>query len=345
MGFIEQIVPYIQKYAPQYGISICSPIVAQAILESASGTSELARNAHNYFGLKYRAGRCPTACGIYRKIGSEQNADGSYLSSSMNWMRFPDMESGVRGYFDFTNISNYANLKGVTDPQIYLENIKQDGYATSIRYVDNVMAVVRKYDLTQYDTWDKPRQSTKGERQMIINIHAGHNPDGKIACGAVGLIKESTEARIVKDKVIDRLRTQGHTVYDCTVNDGTSQNNVLSRIVQKCNARPADLDISIHFNSGAKDKGGNGRTTGTEIYVYSSTSKAKPYAQRIVNAIAALGFKNRGVKVSPSLYVLKKTKSPALLIECCFVDDRDDVALYRADQMADAIVKGITGRI
>ena len=27
---------------------------------------------------------------------------------------------------------------------------------------------------------------------MKINVHAGHNPDGKIACGAVGLIKEST---------------------------------------------------------------------------------------------------------------------------------------------------------
>ena len=34
---------------------------------------------------------------------------------------------------------------------------------------------------------------------MKFNIHAGHNPDGKIACGAIGLIKESTEARKVKD--------------------------------------------------------------------------------------------------------------------------------------------------
>ena len=41
---------------------------------------------------------------------------------------------------------------------------------------------------------------------MKINVHAGHNPDGKIACGAVGLIKESTEARKVKKEVIRRLR-------------------------------------------------------------------------------------------------------------------------------------------
>ena len=178
---------------------------------------------------------------------------------------------------------------------------------------------------------------------MKINIHAGHNPDGKTACGAVGLIKESTEARNVKNKVISMLKSQGHTVYDCTCENGTSQNDVLKKIVAKCNENTVDLDISIHFNSGANDKAGNGATTGTEVFVYSTTSKAKSYAQNIVNAIVALGFKNRGVKYSTSLYVLKNTKSPALLIECCFVDDKDDAGLYNVDKMAAAIVKGITG--
>ena len=40
---------------------------------------------------------------------------------------------------------------------------------------------------------------------MVINVHAGHNPDGKTACGAVGLIKESTENRKVKELVIRYL--------------------------------------------------------------------------------------------------------------------------------------------
>ena len=75
---------------------------------------------------------------------------------------------------------------------------------------------------------------------MIINVHAGHNPDGKVACGAVGVIKESTEARKVKDEVIRLLKAAGHTVYDCTVNDGTSANDVLVKIVKKCNTHKAD---------------------------------------------------------------------------------------------------------
>ncbi|MDE7436654.1 MAG: N-acetylmuramoyl-L-alanine amidase [Lachnospiraceae bacterium] len=178
---------------------------------------------------------------------------------------------------------------------------------------------------------------------MIINIHAGHNPDGKVACGAVGLLKESTEARKIKDEVIRQLQALGHTVYDCTVSDGTSQNDVLQKIVAKCNAHTVDLDVSIHLNAGAGDKTGNGKTTGTEVYVYDHKSKAQDVAKRVCEKIAAMGYKNRGVKLRPELYVLNKTKAPAMLVECCFVDDADDVALYDAGRMAKAIAEGITG--
>lgn len=149
--FIEKIAGYVLKYAASYGVCVHSPIIAQAILESAYGTSELAVNAHNYFGLKYRKGRCKTCVGVYHKVGSEQNADGSYTSAAMQWCQFEDMEKGVIGYFDFTNILAYSNLKGVTDPRQYLENIKADGYATSLKYVDNLMSVIEKWDLTRYD--------------------------------------------------------------------------------------------------------------------------------------------------------------------------------------------------
>ncbi len=156
--FIASIATIVAKYAGGYGIKVHSPIIAQAIMESGSGTSELAVNACNYFGLKYRQERCKTCTGIYEKVGSEQKTNGSYESSMMQWCKFPDMESGVIGYFDFINIKNYNAVKGETDPKAYLEKIKAAGYATSLKYVENLMAVIEKYNLTQYDK--------KGETNM-----------------------------------------------------------------------------------------------------------------------------------------------------------------------------------
>lgn len=177
---------------------------------------------------------------------------------------------------------------------------------------------------------------------MKVNVHAGHNPDGKIACGAVGLTKESTEARNVAKYVIKYLKKAGDTVYDCTCNNGTSQSDVLKKIVAKCNAHNVDLDVSIHFNSGAKDTKGNGKTTGVEVLVYDmKDEKTVAIAKNICKEVAKLGFKNRGVKAQPDLYVLNATKAQAILIECCFVDDKDDVKIYNATKMARAITIGI----
>lgn len=184
---------------------------------------------------------------------------------------------------------------------------------------------------------------------MIFNSHAGHNPDGKVGCGAVGLIKESTENRKVNAELIRQLTALKHTVYDCTVNDGTSSSNVLSKIVAKCNAHTVDYDISIHFNAGASDPNGNNKTTGIEVLIYNLNDAAtKNKANTICNELSALGFKNRGVKQRQDLYVLRKTNAKAMLIECCFVDDADDVRLYQSlgvTKFVAAIVKGLTGQI
>lgn len=177
---------------------------------------------------------------------------------------------------------------------------------------------------------------------MRINVHAGHNPDGKIACGAIGFIQESTEARKVKNEVISQLKQLGHVVYDCTCENGTSQSNVLNKIVNACNSHSVDLDISIHFNAGVENSNSDGKTTGTEVFTYGTSDIAKTYAERVCDAISKLGYKNRGVKVNKKLYFLRKTKAPAILIECCFVDDKDDVQLYDYQKIAEAIVYGVT---
>ena len=179
---------------------------------------------------------------------------------------------------------------------------------------------------------------------MKFNLHAGHGAQDSKSPGAVGLIKESIENRKVKDEVISLLRKEGHTVYDCTVDYPSSQQDALNKIIEKCNSNNVDLDISIHFNSGANDERGNGNTTGVEVLVYKLGGEAEKVSKRIANQIAKLNLKNRGVKVRNNLAFLKNTKATSLLIECCFVDDKDDVNAYNYKTMAKAIVEGILNK-
>ena len=143
---------------------------------------------------------------------------------------------------------------------------------------------------------------------MKINIHAGHNPKGKIACGAVGLLDESTENRNVVKELKAILEAEGHIVYDCTCNNGTSVSDVINKIVARSNSNNVDLDISIHFNSGVNDKIGNSKTTGTECLIYNTSNNKEAIANRICANIARLGYKNRGVKIRTDLSILKRLK-------------------------------------
>lgn len=166
----------------------------------------------------------------------------------------------------------------------------------------------------------------------IYNVHGGHS----LYCrGASKYLDEVNEDRKVKNKVIELLRNEGHTVYDCTDDDGRNQSQNLSNIVKKCNAHSVTLDVSIHLNSA----GG----TGVEVFNYDTRTKA--ISDRICSNISnELGIANRGTKYNKNLYVLANTKSVAILIECCFVDNMTDYNAWDVDKCAKAIVEGILGK-
>lgn len=164
--FIEKIAALVQKYAPQYGIKVHSPIIAQAILESGWGESKLSAKYHNYFGLK-----CGTkwAGPSANMTTQEEYQPGVHTTIKDNFRVYSNMEEGVKGYFEFIQLARYQNLRGITDPQKYLETIKADGYATSSTYVENNMKIVRQYGLAKYDK--KQADETKGRTaQDYLNI-------------------------------------------------------------------------------------------------------------------------------------------------------------------------------
>lgn len=171
------------------------------------------------------------------------------------------------------------------------------------------------------------------------NVHAGHS----LKCrGVSDLLDEVTEDRAVKNKLIELLIVNGHTVYDCTDDYSTTQSANLSSIVSKCNAHNVDLDISIHLNSARNDRVGDGKCGGVEVYGYDDRIYGVAYkiAENIANTLG-IGFHGSPVKYNKELYVLRKTRAKAILIECCFVDDKDDVSRWDSTKCAMAIASAL----
>lgn len=159
--FIKQIALIIQQEAKIRGYKVCSPIIAQACIESAYGKSKLAAKYYNYFGMK---------CGKSWKGKSvnlstrEEYSPGTLTTIKDNFRVYDNMNDGVKGYFDFISSTRYSNLKTAITPKQYLEMIKADGYATSSTYVNTNMNCITKWNLDKYDTISNDIQKTIWKR-------------------------------------------------------------------------------------------------------------------------------------------------------------------------------------
>lgn len=150
-AFINQIAPLIQAEAKKRGYLVCSPVIAQACIESNFGISSLGAKYHNYFGLKCGSAWKGKSVNLKTK---EEYTVGKLTTIKDNFRVYDSMEEGVKGYFDFVSTKRYENLKSADTPEEYLKRIKLDGYATSSTYVNTNMNCIKKYDLEKWD-WKK----------------------------------------------------------------------------------------------------------------------------------------------------------------------------------------------
>lgn len=160
LDFIEKVAPIIKKYAKEFGFGVPSAVIAQACLESAYGTSGKAKR-HNYFGLKYRENRISCNSGTFID-GSSEEVAGKYVPITAQWYAFASVEDGIRGYFEFVKNGPYAAAREISqnDYHGYLTALKKCGYATSSAYVANNEAVIRKWELTVYDSYANEKEVT-----------------------------------------------------------------------------------------------------------------------------------------------------------------------------------------
>ena len=120
---------------------------------------------------------------------------------------------------------------------------------------------------------------------------------------------------------------------------GTSNTTSLRERVYLANSWPADYFLSIHTNGST-----NPSANGTEVYVYREDSPAYFLGLDILNAIVErMGTRNRGVRENPSLYVLRNTDMPAVLIELAYISNFEDSQKLKNDPQgfAQAIYNGL----
>lgn len=146
--------------------------------------------------------------------------------------------------------------------------------------------------------------------------------------GAYKYLNESREVRRIAYHLLYLLAGTNHEVIPAIFD---VSNDNLKEAVTLSNNKKADLFVSIHLNAGGGE--------GVECYTWKG-EKTK-VATNICKNIAALGYKNRGVKNGSNFYVVKNTTAPAVLVECCFVDNKKDTEKYNAYKMAEAIYKAI----
>lgn len=173
--FIKRIAPIAQGDMKDSGI-LASVTIAQACLESGYGTTDLAINANNLFGMK-----CSLSGNTwksvwdgeskYTKQTQEQDAKGNPYYITADFRKYPDIEHSIKDHSLYLtqamngNKLRYEGLIGEKDYFRAVSIIKNGGYATDVKYVEKICKIIETWNLTIYD---------KESNTMKICLDAGH---------------------------------------------------------------------------------------------------------------------------------------------------------------------------
>ena len=188
---------------------LASVSLAQFILESGYGKSELAQNANNIFGMKCSlsgntwSGSSWDGKSKYTKKTQEQNPDRSMVTITADFRKYPCIEDSITDHSAYLlgakngSKLRYAGLKECTDYKKAVQIIKDGGYATSLTYVEKLISIIERWSLTQFDAkdsggevirWYRVRKSwadvksQKGAYKILDNAKkcADQNPGYKV---------------------------------------------------------------------------------------------------------------------------------------------------------------------
>ena len=189
---------------------LASVSLAQFILESGYGKSELAQKANNCFGMKKSlsgntwSGSVWDGKSVYTKKTKEQNKDGSYTTITADFRKYPSVEDSIADHSAYLlgakngSKKRYAGLKGCKEYKKAAKIIKDGGYATSLTYVDKLCSIIEKWKLTQYDvkSGSSSKKSIDTLAKEVIAGKWGNGEERKQKLTAAGYDYNAVQKRV-----------------------------------------------------------------------------------------------------------------------------------------------------
>ncbi|SNR17188.1 glucosaminidase domain-containing protein [Tenacibaculum jejuense] len=166
-SIVKTTQDYVEKFAPiavreMYKYKIPASItLAQGILESGSGRSNLAIRSNNHFGIKCHRGW----------KGKSVTHDDDRIAECFRKYKHPERSYEDHSKF-LTSRKRYSKLfrLRITDYKGWAYGLKRAGYATDKKYPQKLIALIKKYDLTKYDRerYKPSTPSTKKTETVIV---------------------------------------------------------------------------------------------------------------------------------------------------------------------------------
>ena len=159
---VKKIGPLCKADQKKSGVLACVTI-AQFILESGYGSTDLAQNANNCFGMKTSLsgntweGSVWDGVSKYTKKTAEYDSAGKKYYITADFRKYPCVEDSIADHSAYlTHAKNgsklrYAGLKGEKDYKKAITIIKKGGYATDPQYVNKICNIIERFDLTKYN--------------------------------------------------------------------------------------------------------------------------------------------------------------------------------------------------
>ncbi|MEV0719734.1 sporangiospore maturation cell wall hydrolase GsmA [Asanoa sp. NPDC050611] len=157
--FIARVAKPAQLGFQKYKVP-ASVTIAQAILESGWARSYLTRRDHSYFGIKCFGSPGTIALGC-RTYATQECENGKCYDTTASFRAYKDATASFadHGYFLTVNDRYNNAFKYSNNPNQFAKEIHKAGYATSPSYANDLIKIMKSYDLYKYDPKSRSSQS------------------------------------------------------------------------------------------------------------------------------------------------------------------------------------------